>query len=295
MASDDLEKAFLEAAEIAKKLPKNLQEAGFNRAVEQILGKKSPAPGTRRSREEGSAKSRQTADGSRILELVEAIDRTAYPDVGATTRLGDRALKVLQLAHQDHDVDGLTAGEIATILSRKFRLPAKANSVLKALERETNTVDVRSGSGASRVFHIMAPGDSYLERLRAGDEDVRKGRRGPARTTSKKAGGGKKNDAAKSEPTGKTASGKKTATPKGKATGKKAAGRPGPKAAIGQLLNAGFFRSARTISEIQAELQHRRGHSYSVQELSPALVRSIRDETLSRERNSEGQYGYSQA
>jgi hypothetical protein len=199
------------------------------------------------------------------------------------------------LAHQDHDVDGLTAGEIATILSRKFRLPAKANSVLKALERETNTVDVRSGSGASRVFHIMAPGDSYLERLRAGDEDVRKGRRGPARTTSKKAGGGKKNDAAKSEPTGKTASGKKTATPKGKATGKKAAGRPGPKAAIGQLLNAGFFRSARTISEIQAELQHRRGHSYSVQELSPALVRSIRDETLSRERNSEGQYGYSQA
>src|SRR3546814_12910828 len=38
MAGSDIEKAFLEAAEIAKKLPKNLQEAGFNRAIEQLLG-----------------------------------------------------------------------------------------------------------------------------------------------------------------------------------------------------------------------------------------------------------------
>src|SRR3546814_19270306 len=38
MAGSDIEKAFLEAAEIEKKLPKNLQEAGFNRAIEQLLG-----------------------------------------------------------------------------------------------------------------------------------------------------------------------------------------------------------------------------------------------------------------
>ena len=87
----------------------------------------------------------------------------------------------------------------------------------------------------------------------------------------------------------------KQSTVKKKVTGKKVGGRPGPKAAIGQLLNSGFFRSARTISEIQEELQHRRGHGYSVQELSPALVRSVRDQSLSRERNSEGQYEYSQA
>jgi hypothetical protein len=291
MTGRDLENAFLEAAEIAKKLPKNLQEAGFNKAVEQLLGKENPASGRGRSRGAGRAKTRERADDRDISELVEAIDRTACPDVGATARVGDRALKVLQLAHQGHGVDGLTAGEIATILSRKFRLPTKANSVLKALDRETETVDARSGAGASRVFHIMAPGEAYLEKLRGGEE-VDKGRRGSARKTTKKAGGRKKKARAARS---KKSPGKKRATARKKATGKKVAGRPGPKAAIGQLLDAGFFRSARTISEIQEELQHRRGHSYSVQELSPALVRSVRGESLSRERNGEGQYEYSQA
>ncbi len=293
MAGKELEKVFLEAAEIAKKLPKNLQEAGFNRAVEQILGKEKPALGSRQSRGGGRAKTDEIADDRNIAELVEAIDRTAYPDVGATERVGDRALKVLQLAHHDHDVDGLTAGEIATILSRKFRLPTKVNSVLKALDRETNTVDVRSGAGASRVFHIMAPGESYLEGLRSG-EAVGRGCRSSARGTTKKAGGRKKAKVEKAAARQKATGKMKVATEK-TSTRKKVAGRPGPKAAIGQLLGAGFFRSARTISEIQEELQHRRGHGYSVQELAPALVRSIRDESLSRERNSEGQYEYSQA
>jgi hypothetical protein len=294
MAGKELEKAFLEAAEIAKQLPKNLQEAGFNRAVEQILGKGSRASGGRRSGAGGRANTNKTAEERNISELVEAIDRTAHPDVGATERVGDRALKVLQLAHHHHDVDGLTAGEIATILSRKFRLPTKANSVLKALDRETNAVDVRSGAGASRVFHIMAPGESYLERLRAG-EGVGRRHRGSGRKATKNAGERRKKATVSKAPAKEKTTDKKNITTEKKATGRKVAGRPGPKAAVGQLLNAGFFRSARTIAEIQEELQHRRGHGYSLQELAPALVRSIRDESLSRERNSEGQYEYSQA
>lgn len=283
MAGKDLEKVFLQAAAIAKKLPKNLQEVGFNKAVEQLLGKESPESGRTRSRGAPQAKTGKTTEDRDVSGLVEAIDRTAYPDVGATPRVGDRALKVLQLANQDHDIDGLTAGEIATILSRQFRLPTKANSVQKALDRETGTVDERRGAGASRVFHIMAPGEAYLQKLRAGD-NVGRGRHG-----RKKAAGERK----------KRVTAKKVVSKKGtrnkKATGKKLPGRPGPKAAIGQLLEAGFFRSTRTISQIQEELQHRRGHGYSVQELSPALVRSIRDESLSRERNSKGQYEYGQA
>lgn len=38
MASKELEHAFAEAAKIAGKLPKALQEAGFNRALDEILG-----------------------------------------------------------------------------------------------------------------------------------------------------------------------------------------------------------------------------------------------------------------
>jgi hypothetical protein len=286
MAGKELEEVFLEAAEIAKKLPKNLQETGFNKAVEQLLGKQRPELDAHHPRGAGRAKRADRGGDRDVSKLVEAIDRTAYPDIGATARLGDRALKILQLAHQEYDVDGLTASEIATILSRKFRLPTKANSVLKALDRETDTVDIRSGAGASKVFHIMAPGEAYIARLRAGG-DVAKERQTAPRKAAKE-GGAQKKVGAKKIATEET-------TGKKKPPGKKAGGRPGPKAAIAQLLSAGFFRSARTISEIQEELQHRRGHGYSVQELSPALVRSIRDQSLSRERNSEGQYEYSQA
>ena len=145
MAGKDLEEALLEAAEIAKKLPGNLQEAGFNRAADELLGKARRVSGQRRSGAAGRDGAGKTADARDVSGLVEAIDRTAYPNVGATRRVGDRALKVLQLADQDHGVGGLTPSEIATILSQKFRLPTKANSVLKALGRETETVGVRSG------------------------------------------------------------------------------------------------------------------------------------------------------
>jgi hypothetical protein len=290
MDEADLEKTFLLAAEIAKKLPENLQEAGFNRAIEQLLGKASPASGGRPLRRAAVRDVAEPTDESRS-ELIESVDRTAYPDIGASTRVGDRALKVLLLAHQDYGVDGLTADEIAKILSRKFRLPTKANSVAKALDRETNTVDVRSDSGASRVFHIMAPGEEYLARLRAGKSLDGKGGDRTSRTTKHARRLGKV--AATKTPSQETVT--VEATFKKKGIGKKVAGRPGPKAAIGQLLGAGFFRSAKMISEIQEELQHRRGHSYSVQELAPALVRSVRDESLSRERNGEGQYEYREA
>lgn len=290
MPETDIAKAFLKAAEIAQKLPTNLQEAGFNRAVEHLLGKAGPAD-TGAPKQTGNARVAQRARGEEgrrdITRLMDAINRTAHPGVGSTARVGDRALKVLHLANEQHGVDGLTAGEIASILSTKFRLPTKRNSVLKALERETDTVDVRGGAGASRVFHIMAPGEAYLERIASGGQPSKATKRRSAsagRKAVSKRGG--RPDTEKDAP--KSADAKQTG-------GRKASGRPGPKAVIGQLLQGGFFQSPRTIATIQEELQHRRGHNYSVQELAPALVRSIRDQSLTRERSETGQYEYREA
>jgi hypothetical protein len=291
MSDTDIEKAFLRAAEIAQKLPTNLQEAAFNRAIEQLLGSPMPSPTAPRGARLNSGPPRQAGGQTTrdITALIDSIDRTAYPDMGVTARVGDRALKVLHLANQDHTVDGLTAGEIATILSTKFRLPTKQNSVLKALERETDTVDVRGGAGASRVFHIMAPGEAYLAKLRSGTIATANPR--PAKKAVAKT---KQRSSAVSE-----SNGGGTARPNVRdhknTSGRKASGRPGPKAVLGQLLQAGFFKSPRTIATIQEELQHRRGHTYSVQELSPALVRSVRDQSLTRERNESGQYEYREA
>lgn len=287
MATRDINKAFLEAAEIAKKLPENLQEVGFSRALDHILGTSGKGTEPEKGRGQRVASTKKQSAKPNDDEWIEEIDRTAYPDIGATERVADRALKVLSLANLDHGIDGLTASQIATILTRKFRLAVKRNSIVKALDRETGNVDVRSGSGGSKLFHIMAPGEAYLQRLRSGESPPSSRARTAKRRAPKKtqeAGAPKKISRADKPPA--------TAAKKPR---RSVSSRPGPKAAVSQLIASGFFQSPRGIGEIQQELQHKKGHGYSIQELAPALVRSVRDNSLSRNRTDTGQYEYSEA
>src|SRR5947209_14312212 len=162
MAEDDIARAFEAAAEIVKKVPRHLQEVAFNRALDHLLSRQnSGTTGTTSATPRARTGSSQRGPGAPRgagPNLLNAIDRTRYPDVGSTGRIADRALKVLQLAHDDFAVDGLTAAELAEILSQKFRLTVRANSIIKALERETDTVDIRQ-SERGRTFHLMAPGE----------------------------------------------------------------------------------------------------------------------------------------
>jgi hypothetical protein len=68
--------------------------------------------------------------------------------------------------------------------------------------------------------------------------------------------------------------------------------RVGPKFALGQLLDGGYFATTRTLPEIQAYLKDSHGHDYGSNELSISLLRLIRDARLVREKNSAGQYEY---
>lgn len=274
MPDRNTEKAFLEAAEIAKKLPKNLQETAFNRALDHLLGRAAKKE-TRGATED----TRDSGERTRESELLASIDRTKHPDIGVTDRVADRALKVLHLANEDYGVDGLTAQTISAILTQKFRLPVTANAVNTALDRETDTVNVRQEGGV-KTFHIMAPGEEYLRRLRSGEVggQRRRVRKAALIRARKKSGDERPGKAVKAE-----------------GTARKKHTRPGPKAAVSNLVGGGFFTSPRTISAVQDELKHSRGHTYSLQELAPALVRSLRDGALSRTRNAQGQYEYSEA
>ncbi len=125
MSSQDLESWFIQAAAIASKLPKNLQEAAFNRALDHLMKTGSPtgvspAAAPRTIKSQGAATNDTQPSGA--AHLVSAIDRTRHVDVGETSRLADRALKVLDPALQHYSTDGLTAGEIAEILTKTFRL-----------------------------------------------------------------------------------------------------------------------------------------------------------------------------
>lgn len=292
MAERDLDKAFEAAAAIAKKLPKNLQEAAFNRALDHLLAARDSvtAPQSGQNPVSGKVEEQDT-------NWINQIDRTRHPDMDATSRIADQALKVLQLAHKDHRIDGLSAPFIARVLTDRFRLPVKSNAVAIALQRERGTVNpVKTRDGT--VFRLTAPGERYLDELRSQDNTdsdavPRRKSKSRAATRNETSGTSSRKPAA-SEPSTK-ASASEPRTKSTGATGSKRTGRPGPKAAIALLLSSGFFNSSRTISDVQRELKHKRGHTYTVQELAPALVRTLRDETLDRQRSENGQYEYVKA
>lgn len=68
--------------------------------------------------------------------------------------------------------------------------------------------------------------------------------------------------------------------------------RVGPKFALTQLLESGYFATSRGLPEIQAYLKDSHGHDYGSNELSISLLRLIRDARLTREKNLAGQYEY---
>ena len=279
----NLNDIFAKAAEIAQKLPENLQVAAFNRALDELLNGTVRRPSVKnRGNSQRSAKSKLGPNEIETESFLDDIDRTKYPDIGDTNRVADQALKVLQLVREDCDIDGLTAPQISEILVKIFRLSATSNAVRVALQRESRTVNVRSGPDGKKTFHLMAPGDDYLESLRAGETVTQTHRR--KKTVKKKA---------KERSTGhKKTANKKQASRK---VAKRRSTTLGPKAAVEKLAETDFFSKSRKILEIQEELKHNKGHTFSVQELSSALVRCVRDETLSRSRGESGHYEYSKA
>lgn len=68
--------------------------------------------------------------------------------------------------------------------------------------------------------------------------------------------------------------------------------RIGPKLALVQLLDSGYFASSRGLPEIQRHLRDSYGHDFGSNELSISLLRLTRDGRLRRERNLAGQYEY---
>jgi hypothetical protein len=277
VADDDLVRKFKQAAEIAKLVPRNLQETAFNRALDQLIGAGGSGATVRSTASErvGPAKQRARRGEPAFQTLFENVNRTQYPDLISLTRVADRAMRVLQLANDEHQVDGLTATQIAAILTKIFRVPTSASAINMALDRAGESVNVRRKDGA-KTFHLMSHGEARLRGLsnRELPDKKRTRSKAPKRTRSETVSNG--GDAAHGEP-------KKT---------RRTTGRPGPKATIEQLVTEGFFGTPRTITAIQEHTKHKLGRSFTVQELSPALLRLIRDKTLARDRSSSGQYEY---
>ena len=87
-------------------------------------------------------------------------------------------------------------------------------------------------------------------------------------------------------------SGSKAGQQSAPARPRRSGSRPGPKQAVLELKVKGFFSTKRIISDVRDYLQKKRGHSFTLQDLSPALLSLVRSGELDRDKNPEGQYEY---
>lgn len=111
------------------------------------------------------------------------------------------------------------------------------------------------------------------------------------RTSRRKGSGRRRPKAAPEQP-----SSGGTTTKNAKSTKKnRSSGSPGGFAMVSQLLDDGFFRKAQTIGSITSHCSTSKGHHYKANEISPGLLRLIRNGTLKRAKNKDGQYEYTQA
>jgi hypothetical protein len=75
----------------------------------------------------------------------------------------------------------------------------------------------------------------------------------------------------------------------------KKSGRPGPKQLLEKLHESGFFAQARTMGGILKHIDTQLGYRFRASDLSPALIRVLRDGKLKRTKDENGQYEYQQA
>lgn len=281
----DLKELFKQASEIAQQVPESMQEAAFNRAIDLLTGSENPKTDSNQTATNRTSKIKTTKkktvseSASSADDLIAAIDSTQHPGVLSAGKVLDRSLMVLQIALNEHDIDGLTPAEISAVLTDKFRVSTTSAAVRMALGDATNLVN-RVPRGKGYAYRIMGPGEEYLVHLDNTDNNTSKSN--VKRRTTKKS---------KAASTSKAKTTKKKTTKK-KSASKKGAGATGPKAAITSLIDSGYFDTSRTGPEIQQYLKTKRGLTYDTDPLRMALLRLVRDLKLERDENDEGNYEY---
>lgn len=288
----DLKELFKQAAEIAEQVPESMQEAAFNRAIDLLTGE------TRSGSDKQSVgaqakklinKTQEKKYSSNDNDLLSAIDSTQHPEVVSASKVLDRALMVLNIALTNHNVDGLTPSAIAIILTEKFRVKDTQKAVSMALGRATTLVN-RIPDGQGFLYKIMNPGKKYLEHLDTGDGSLKAPM--PSRKKRSKRASIRENNGIAAQDGGTKKVDRKTKKKNGADQQVKKKNSIGPKAAILNLIETGFFDKGKTGPEVQAYLKVKRGFNIGVAQLRLAMLRLLHDDTLIRDENAEGHYEY---
>lgn len=224
-----------------------------------------------------------TGTEEQIQHLMSLLDRSAHPEIAPAGRVLDKAVNLLRIVRDDFGIDGLTAPQIARILSEKFRLPTSPQSVRTAFDRAHGIVDRVPGPDGAFRHRVTAHGEAYLA-----DSDT--GTTKPSARTRPRGGHRRKVKVQTDSEIGSSPSKRAGSPPK------RTESRPGPKGMIEKLISDGFFEEGKTIGQVKDHLKKQYGYQYSPNQLSPSLVRLLRDGVLQRStREDDGQYEYTKA
>lgn len=283
--ADKMAEIIKKASELAQHAPESLQAAAFQKAFDALMEQEDggePTGAPRRKRKGKSSREARHPGGDEARSL-DHLDRTAHSEIDHKQSVLNNSLRLLRAAREDLGIDGLSASEIARVLTEKFRAAVTRQGVSLALNQAGRYVDRRK-DGNAVVFRIMAPGEEYLDSDRGDAAKPSPPRRG--RKTKRKKG--TENSASK---TSKKRASKRRSN--GQSTTKQSTRRSvGPTTMLDQFIADGFFSSARTISDVIEHAKDMHGRTFKRTDLSPTLVRFLRAGKLARAKNADGQYEY---
>jgi hypothetical protein len=279
VADKDLQELFKRAAEVAKVVPESMQEAAFHRALDALTGGSAEERCSARTAPNPvrGGKAAPESTTTNPVEQLTALDRSRAPEVDSNDGSLGKGLALLLIARRELGIDGLTPQQMATVLTDKFRWRVTRQAISQAMDAAGNRVD-HNRSGRATVYRIMDAGERWLEQPsdeREGEaprSSRRRSNRGRAKTKSP-------NDAAKAAPGTPDGAKRKTAR--------------GPKQAVQELIAAGWFSTPRGLGEIRAELANRMALRFTANDLSPTVIRLLREKKLRRSKAESGQYEYS--
>jgi hypothetical protein len=283
----DLTDLFARAAAIAAKVPESMQEAAFLKAVDMLGGGSSESSGgsaahpAKKATSRKAAAARATPPDSGPYQLLMDLDRAKAKEVDDQDGALRKSLALLLVAHRECGIDGLTSPMLAKVLTDRFRTRYTRQAITHAMDRAGRMVDARKVGGVT-VWRLMSDGEALL----AKPAEAKPTKATTPKRTRKRAVA----NTAKLVPAKKSA---KAADPvHANSSSAPRGGRPGPKAALEGLIQRGYFATPRGISDLRTELDHNHANRYTAQDLSPALTRLLREQTLKRAKNASGQYEY---
>ena len=279
---NDLTELFKQASEIASVVPEAMQAEAFNRALELLQVTSS---NQKQSYDGGTPTNSNPSHNNSNARDVKSVDNTdwidgfsssAHPEVFEASKVLDKSLIILKIARDDYGVPALSAATISTVLKEKFHEKADVPAVRMALTRALSLIDRSKDANGGFTYKLMRPGELYLE----GDE------------SQLKKSGAKKANNVKTK-TEATTPKSKPANNGSKKSKKASTSRPGPKAMLEQLISEGYFKEPRLVNDIVTHASQNMGYTYSINELSGAFIRLLRQQKMTRKHNSDGQYEYS--